>query len=663
VTLCQAWLGDDVTCGTGRLPLRGLRAGPRGVRAATTGPARQARPAADGPAHPAGPAAATAGLARRHRRAALGTGRLRRRRAGVNTAISKVRQALRDTADRPEFIETVAGRGYRFIAPIDVVTPPQDAEPPAAPPATPSPPAALEPGRPAAGAERAPIGPAPSRRRRSAVAGIGVVLAALALGALWLSRKGADTPPSPASIAVLPFTNAPNDAEQEYLALGLTDETSASLAQIDPGRLIVRGRTGRYKGSTKTAAEIGRELGVDYLVEGTLRAESGRLRVTTTLIRVSDQAHVWTQAYDREITSALALQQDVSAAIAGQIRARLSPDAAGIAINRQTAVPEAYDAYLRGRFLQSRRTPEANRQAVEAYRRAIALDPNYALAWASLSFTYAGSLLNADARPAEVAPAAREAAARALRSNPELADAQFVAGYVNWVLDWDWPAAERRLRRAGALDPGAAVFHRTLGHILSQMGRAGEAEAEMVRAHDLEPLDPLTPALWSQVAFQGRDPAGAMRHAREAILVDSTFWIGHMALGQGYALSGQAELALEALADATRLSGSNSKPVSLRGYVLARTGRTAEARGILSLLEARAKERYVPPYAFALVHAGLGDTASVFAWLDKAYAERDVHLMYLTVDAKWDPYRADPRFQALLVRCGFTASTATPGAR
>ena len=480
---------------------------------------------------------------------------------------------------------------------------------------------------------------------------------------MWRARDGGSAPPGRTTIAVLPFTNAAHDPEQDYLALGLTDETSASLAQIDPGRVIVKGRTARYKGTTKTVSEIGQELGVEYLVDGTVRAEGGRLRVTTTLIRVRDQEHVWSQAYEREITSALALQQDVSAAIAGQIRARLSPDAAGVAVNRQTAVPEAYDAYLRGRFLQSRRTPEANRQAVEAYRRATALDPNYALAWSSLAFTYAASILNADARPADVGPPARDAADRALRANPELADAQFVAGYVNWILDWDWPAAERRLRQAIALDPGAVDAHRALGHLLSQMGRAGEAEAAMTRARELDPLDLLSHALSSQVAFQGRDGTAAVRHARQAIVLDPTFWIGHMMLGQALAYDGQTDLALEALADAMRLSGGNSKPTSLRGYLLARAGRVAEAREILRLLEARSKERYVPPYAFALVHAGLGDAASTFAWLDKAYADRDAHLMYLTVDAKWDPYRADPRFQALIARCGFTASAAAPAAR
>ena len=563
---------------------------------------------------------------------------------GVNTAISKVRQALRDDADRPVYVETVAGKGYRFIAPLDTPTGVRRFEPPSA-----------------GTAQQASPGTVAARSRRhwpATVALVGLVAAALAFAAQW--QWGGRALPSRTTIAVLPFANAQEEQEQAYLALGLTDETSASIAQIDPARLILKGRTGSYKGTTKSVAEIGKELGVDYLLDGTVRTEGGRLRVTTTLIRVRDQEHVWSQAYEREITSALALQQDISAAIAGQIRTRLSPDAARVAVNRQTAIPEAYDAYLRGRFLQNRRTPEANRQAIDAYRRAVALDPNYALAWASLAFTYSGSTLNADARPADVAAPARDAVARALQANPELPEAQFVAGHVNWVLDWDWPKAERRLRRAIALDPGAGGAQRMLGHVLSQEGRADDAEMAMARTRELDPLDPLAYAMSSQVAFQRRDGAAAIRHARQAILMDSTFWIGHMTLAQGYAQDGQADLALEALADAMRLSGGNSKAASLRGYVLARAGRVDEAREMLRLLDARSRERYVPPYTFALVHAGLDDASSVFEWLGKAYAERDVHLIYLTVDDKWDPYRDDPRFKALLARCGFTVSASPP---
>ena len=176
----------------------------------------------------------------------------------------------------------------------------------------------------------------------------------------------------------------------------------------------------------------------------------------------------------------------------------------------------------------------------------------------------------------------------------------------------------------------------------------------MRRHPELEPLDAMNHAMSSQVAFQARDYPSAVEHARHAVLVDSELWIGYMQLGQAQEQMGETDLALEALADAARFSGGNSKTISLRGYLLAKAGRVNEAREVLRRLEAVSRERYVPPYAVALVHAGLGEREAVFEWLDKAYAARDVHLIFLAVDPKWDPYRADSRFQALLARCGFT---------
>jgi TolB-like protein/Flp pilus assembly protein TadD len=472
----------------------------------------------------------------------------------------------------------------------------------------------------------------------------------------WL---GGGAAVSRVTLAVLPFANIGSDPEREYLAAGLTEETSASLAQIDPERLIVKGRTVQYKGSTKTAVEIGQELSVDYLVESTIRAEGNRLRVTATLIRVRDQEHVWSQSYERELTSLLGLQQELSTAIAGQIRVRLSPDHVRGSGPRQTQNASAFDAYLRGRYLESRRTPATNARAIQQYQRAIALDPDYALAWSSLGFTYAGSAVNSDARPLEMGPLARDAAAHAVRANPNLAESQLIGGYVDWLLDWDWTAAETALRLAIRLDPSSAAAYRTLGHALSQTGRHSEAESAMRRTRELEPLEPISYALSAQVAFQAREYHAAVEHARRAVLTDSEFWIGYVQLAQAYERTGETDLALGALADAARFSGGNSKAISLRGYVLAKTGRANEAREVLRKLEADAGERYVPPYAMALVHAGLGKHEAVFEWLEKAYAARDVHLIYLPVDPKWDPYRSDPRFDALLARCGFTEKTRT----
>jgi TolB-like protein/tetratricopeptide (TPR) repeat protein len=452
---------------------------------------------------------------------------------------------------------------------------------------------------------------------------------------------------------VLPFENLGNDPEREYLAAGLTEETGASLAQIDPGRLIVKGRTLSYRDSKKSVAEIGQELAVDYLVESSVRAEGNRLRVTAKLIRVRDQEHVWSQSYEREPTSLLGLEEELSAAIAEQVHLRVLPDPAGRLGRRQSQNAEAYDAYLRGRYFENRRTPENNARAIQQYERAIALDPRYALAWSHLSLTYAGSTQNGDARPLDVWPRAREAADQAVRANPQLSEAQLASGYVSWVMDWDWRAAETAFRRAVELDPSNAAAHRTLGHALSQLRRQDEAKAAMRQARELEPLEPMSWALSAQVAYQAGDYSDAVEYARRAIRVDSDFWIGHIELAQAYAALGTSDLALEALTDATRLSGGNSKTISLRGYLLGAMGRANEAREVLRVLEARSRERYVPPYAIALVHAGLGEREAALAWLDKAYSARDVHLIFLPVDPKWDPYRADARFATLLARCAF----------
>jgi TolB-like protein/DNA-binding winged helix-turn-helix (wHTH) protein/Flp pilus assembly protein TadD len=557
---------------------------------------------------------------------------------GVNTAISKIRQALGDSTDAPAFVETVAGKGYRFIAAVEVVSAAPDAgvpgpQPESTPVAAPASPRRL--------AHRAPLV-------------VGVAVIAMATGVVAWMWLGAGAPTSRVTLAVLPFENIGSEPGRDYLAAGLTEETSASLAQIDPERLSVKGRTLRYKGSTKTAIEIGQELSVDYLVESTVRAEGGRLRVTATLIRVRDQEHVWSESYEREPTSILGLQQDLSTAIAEQIRVRLSPDHIGGLARRQTRNADAYDACLKGRYLESRRRPDTNAAAIQQYERAIALDRNYALAWSGLASTNAASVVNGDARPLEVGPRARAAAVAAVRANPNLAEAQLVVGHVNWMLDWDWKAAETAFRLAIRLDPSNAAAHRTLGHLLSQRARHNEAASELRRTRELEPLEALSYALSAQVAFQARDYPAAIEYSRRAILTDSEFWIGYVELGQAYERTGDADLAMAALADGARFSGENSKATSLMGYILAKTGRTGEAREVLKRLEAVSRDRYVPPYAMALVHAGLGDRNAVFEWLDRAYAARDVHLIYLTVDPKWDPYRADPRFDAILEHCAFT---------
>jgi TolB-like protein/DNA-binding winged helix-turn-helix (wHTH) protein/Flp pilus assembly protein TadD len=548
---------------------------------------------------------------------------------GVNTAIRKLRQALRDSPDAPTFIETVPGKGYRFIATVEV---PPDVGP--------SPPT---------------VGEGAARRGRARIV-LGVLtVAALAGALLWGWKRTAD-PGARVTIAVLPFDNLNGDPETDFLASGLTEDTIVSLGRIDPERVSVIGRTSMiaYRRTSKSLAEIGRELGTDYLVESSLRAESSHLRITARLIRVRDQVQVWSDSFDSNTSSILGLQQEISAAIAEQVRTRLSPERQRALARRHTQNADAYNFLLRGRHFLSQRTPEAMQRAIDAFQRAVDADPTYSLGWANLAMAYGTSPINSDVDPRRVFPRAREAALRAVAANPDVAEAQHALGHVKWAFDWDWPAAESAFRRAIKLDPSYSLVHLILAHLLSQTGRHAEAESFMRRARELDPLNPLSYALSSQVAFQARDYAGALQHANRAIALDQEFWIGHQMRGQALEELGDHDLALKALAAAARLSGQNSKPISLTGYILGRSGHTAEARDLLGALEMASRHRYVPPYALALAHAGLGDADAVFEWLGRAYAARDVHLMFLTVDPKWDRYRADPRFGDLLARCGFT---------
>jgi len=519
---------------------------------------------------------------------------------GVHTAVRKIRQALHDSPEQPVFIDTVSGKGYRFIAPVEEL---------GAQPAASAVPAPADPQRIPAGPPAAPVAEPARAQIRLALLAVAAVAGLIAWGV-----AGREGPPPGVRLAVLPFENLSGDPERDYLADGLTEETIASMGQVDPDHVSVVGRTSvtTYRGTSKTLADIGRELNADYVVESSIRGESGQLRITAKLIRVKDQVQVWSQTYNREPTSLLGLQQELSAGIAEQIRFTLSPDRVDALARREPRNAAAYDLYLRGLNFAKQRTPATNQQAIEHYRRATQLDPDYALAWSALAEIQAASPVNGDVPPLAVTPHALEAARHAVRIDPRLAEAQFALGYINWILKWDWPAAEAAMRRAVDLDRRNERAHTVLGHALSQMGRHAEALAATRRARELDPLSALTYALSSQVAFQARDYPAAFDHASQAIALDRQFWIGYMMRGQALEQSGQYEPALEALAIAARFSGNNSKPVGLRGYALAKAGRREEAETVLAELEALSRKRFVPPFAMALVNAGLGERDAVF---------------------------------------------------
>jgi DNA-binding winged helix-turn-helix (wHTH) protein len=458
-------------------------------------------------------------------------------------------------------------------------------------------------------------------------------------------------------IGVLPFENLGAGPEREYLADGLTEETIATLGQIDPDHFSVIGRTSvmSYKRTAKTLVEIGRELDASYLIESSLRAEGDRLRITSKLIRVRDQLQIWSASYDSQPRSLLTFQYELSIAIAEQVRLRLSPASLAALAHRQTQNPDAYDLYLRGRYFWNQFTPLTTRRAVEYFTQATALDPDYALAWSGLADALCSSPVTGDTPPLLLIPRARSAADNAVRSDPTLAEAQASHGFFQFWLGWDWAVAEAAQRKAIAADSNYAFAHRILGIVLSHSRCHEQAIASIGRAREIDPLSAMNRALSSQIAFAAGDLVNAVHFAREAIVIDPEFWIGHFQLGQACVQLHQDGQALDALNQASRLSGGNSKALSLRGYLLAKMERTAEALEILRTFEAlsHSQERFVPPYAFALIHAGLGNADLAFGHLERSVEVHDVHLAFLTIDPKWDPFRAEPRFVSVLKRCDF----------
>lgn len=507
-------------------------------------------------------------------------------------SISELRKALGNGKSGPLFIETVAKRGYRFAVPVKV------------------------------------------------------------------TRAVPKMSASHVVLAVLPFENLSPEPDREYLADGLTEELVAALGQIDP-ELSVIGRTSimAYKGSKKSLTEIGRELGATFLVESSIRTEGQRIRITSKLVRASDQLQIWSASYDSEPSSMLGFQRELSTTIAQQVKLRLSPGRLDSLARRQPHNPEAYDAYLRGRYFWNHFTSATTRRAIECYQRAVELDPEYALAWSGLADAYSSGPIHADVRPYDIWEKARGAVEHAIRAEPELAETQASFGMLKFWLDWDWPAAEAANRKAIRLDPAYSLAYRMLGIVLGHMGvRPDEAQEATSRARALDPLQAMHHALSAQVALVTRDTSAAIEHARHATIVLADFWIGHYQLGQAYEQRGEYESALASLDRAGGFGGGNSKVLALRGYVLAKMGRKDDALSVLKTLDTLAQQRYMPPYAMALVYAGLGERDEVFASLERAFEVHDVHLALLPTDPKWDAFRADSRFVALLKRCGLPYS-------
>jgi len=461
-------------------------------------------------------------------------------------------------------------------------------------------------------------------------------------------------------LVVLPFENLSRDPEQEYFSDGLTEETIADLGELGTDQLGVIARTSAmsYKATRKSIAEIGRELGVEFALEGSVRRHGDRVRISAQLIRTADQTHLWAKQYDRELKDFLAVQDELGRAIAEQIQVRLAPARALHHPGQRQVDQAAYDAYLQGRFHLWKVTRPDLERALGYFRRAVEIDPWMAEAHAGLAQTYAILPVAGGAEPREAFQRAERAAERALEIDPDSAEALIAMAILRHWHRWDWAGAEGYARRAIARNPSSARAHQVFGRLLTNIGRHDEAIGEIDAARRLDPRAPLIAALSADFRLEARRFGEVEPFIHEAHGLDPEFWVAHVSAARLSVQQRRYPEALVAAERARRSSGEHSEPLALMGFCHGAMGHGREARAILAGLERRKAAGYVPATHIALVNLGLGKPREAMRWLERAFAERDVWLTEARVEPRWDGLRGNPAFEAVVQRIGFPAPPA-----
>lgn len=552
----------------------------------------------------------------------------------INGAIRKIRQVLKDDSEQPRYIQTITGRGYRFIAPVLDGTGAQAPQPDASPPSH----------------------QALPRSRLALSVTLSLILATgVAAWAVWSGSQSAEPATQRVMLAVLPFSNLTGDAGQDYFSDGLTEEMIAQLGNRDPARLGVIARTSvmRYKTGQPALDQIERELGVQYVLEGSVRRDANAVRVTAQLIQTKDQTHIWARQYDRELTGLLALQGEIALQIADEILSRLGAPRTAASAPR-TPAPyehEAYDLYYRGQFFLSKRTTPDLEKAIGYFRQATTKDSAFARAYAALAHAHALFAGYSARQPKEFVAAARAAALKALELDPDLPEAHTALALIVQNHDWNWPLAEREFRRAIELNPNYATAHHWYAEHLMWRGRFDEALQESERARQLDPLSLIIATDNGAILFFSRQYDRAIEKLRSVLELDPSFPRAHI-IQAAYIEIGMFDAAMADFE--TQRHKVDHWYWSFFVYFYARSGRVAEARhAIQELLQLRERggvQAGLIAHAFAVV----GDKEAALAWLEKAYEEHDNSLTGLKVGAGWDFLRDDPRFQSLLRRVGLT---------
>ena len=550
-------------------------------------------------------------------------------------AISKLRDALDDSAENPKFVETVGRRGYRFMAPVEPVTTQIDS--------------------PEARAIASP--PEIQRKSTNPILWAGAAVALFFVGfvvARYPRQLGiaGSSVPRITSIAVLPLENLSNDPEQEYFVDGMTDEIITDLARLPGVRVISRTSATQYKGTHKSLPQIARELNVDGVVEGTAIRVGERVRIRTQLIYAPADRHIWAQAYERDFKDVLTMQAKLAQDIADEIRLKLTSQQQLSLTAARVIDPEAHELYLKGRFFWNKRDPADFTKAVDYFQQAIAKDPNYAQAYAGLADVYALSGGFSMVPVSDAMPKAKAAAERALQLDSHLAEAHASLGLISPFLNWNWAGAREHFHNAIELNPNYATAHHWYAEAyLIPMGRIDEALLEIRKAQELDPLSAVIATDLGKELYFARRYDEAIVELRRALEIDPNFVSAHNWISDSLLEKGDYAGAIDELKK-TKPFREERVYVRQIAYLHARMGKRAQAQSELAKAFELSRGKPMNSGAVALTYAALGDRDNAFLWLEKAWTENSSFMTSLKFWSVFDPLRSDQRYVDLLSRVG-----------
>ena len=534
---------------------------------------------------------------------------------GLNSGVKRLREALGDSAEHPQIIETLPRRGYRLIAAV----------------------------------EEPQLETAHARwwKTKAALGAAILLLSVVIVGAAF--RFGRPVVPRIDSIAVLPFANLSGDRQQDYFADGMTDALIAELAQLRDLRVISRTSIMQYKDSKKPLPQIARELNVDAILEGSVIRSGQKVHTTAQVIHAGTDRHLWTRTYQRDVGDVTIFERELARDVAGALRRESRPlESSGSAVRVN---PQAYESYLRSHFAAGRQSVDGLMQAIAYAQDAIAKQPDFAPAHAACArFYYESAFVGPS--PQDSVRKAESAARKALQLDETLPLAHIILGQVLYRFHWNWVAAEAQLRRAVELSPSDSDAHRSYSVFLVMQDRSAAAVTSAQRAIALDPLSLQARQDLGRALRAARRYDEAIDSYRKALEIEPTNPRAHYHLGRTYLVAGKATEATAALETAVKLSKRNLRYLTYLGYAYGKTGRLDDARAILQELERRSGEQYVSPMGWALVHAGLGDTRATLDLLEEAYRQRAFELTEAREFAAFEYLYADPRFQELMRRVG-----------